>query len=109
MPLIACNQCRKEFEDDVLCCPHCGAAQIPQFSKAELRILQRQEASGPLGATYLGMAIGLVIGAGYFVFTLIQGTADLSSTVSILLFGMAGSALGFAFHRFYLARKQKRS
>ncbi len=38
MAVIRCSRCGESFEDDVLCCPHCGTALIPQLSKAQLRI-----------------------------------------------------------------------
>jgi hypothetical protein len=106
MPSIACSRCQREFDDELLCCPHCGTAQIPQLSKAELRLLNIKESRGALGVIYGGMAAGALIGAAYFVFTLVQGTASFQDGAIGLLCGMLGSAAGFFYY--YAFRKNQR-
>ena len=108
MGVIACPQCAKEFEDDILCCPHCGAAQIPQLSKAQLRLEQMKAATGPLPWIYMGLTLGLVVGGVYFVITLLNETASLSSGLTVLVSGMIGSTAGLLFHRFVLSRQPAR-
>ncbi len=104
MTLIVCPQCNVEFEDDVLCCPHCGTAQIPQLSKAQLRLEQMKAAHGPLAAIYIGLALGFLVGGAFFVITLLNNTADLASGLAALMCGMIGSAGGLMYHRFFLSR-----
>jgi hypothetical protein len=102
MTVIACSQCGKEFEDDVLCCPHCGAAQIPQLSKAQLRLEHMKASRGPLAATYIGMGLGLVAGGVYFTITALANRASFASGLAILMGGMVGSAAGFLVHYSFL-------
>jgi hypothetical protein len=98
MATIACSQCGKEFDDGVLCCPHCGAAQIPQLSKAQLRLEQMKASHGPMAGIYLGMLLGLLAGGVYFGITVWLNRASLASGMAILLGGMIGSAAGFFYH-----------
>jgi hypothetical protein len=107
MGLISCPQCNQEFEDDVLCCPHCGAAQIPQMTKAQLRLEQMKAARGPLAAIYLGMTVGLVLGAAVFTVALLQGVAGFEHGLGILMGGMLGSALGFLSHRLFASERDR--
>jgi uncharacterized ferredoxin-like protein len=95
MPLVACSQCGKEFEDDILNCPHCGTSQIPQLSKAELRLEHMKASRGPMAATYIGLGIGLLIGAAWFVVAAVQDRASFADGVAILVLGMLGSTAGF--------------
>ncbi len=107
MTTIACLQCGTEFEDELLCCPHCGEAQIPQLSKAQLRLEQMKASRGPLAAIYIGLALGLLGGGIYFVITLLNDTAGLGSGLAALMSGMVGSAAGLVFHRLVLDRPAK--
>src|SRR5262245_49192799 len=106
MALTACVQCGKEFEDDVLCCPHCGAAQIPQLSKAELRLAHVKAARGPLAAIYLGFAVGIVLGIVIVGIALASGTLNFGIALSIPALGVLGSAAGFLTYRFFLADRR---
>jgi len=72
MALITCSQCGQQFEDDVLCCPHCGTAQIPQFSKGELRMRALKASRGPYGAILAGTGIGLLVGGIILVVALLE-------------------------------------
>jgi hypothetical protein len=106
MPLIACSQCGVEFEDEILCCPHCGAAQIPQLSKAELRVARMKASQGPMATIYLGMVMGLAIGAIIFTIAALMGAASFQLGLGILMLGMTGSAAGFLIHRFFLTNRR---
>src|SRR5689334_1759797 len=101
MGLVTCLHCGQEFEEGVLCCPHCGTAQIPQLSKAELRLEHMKESRGPLGAMYLGLALGLLLGVVVFVIAAVQGSAGMEHAMGIVLGGLLGSSLGFLWHRFF--------
>jgi hypothetical protein len=105
MPLITCSQCGKDFEDEILCCPHCGAAQIPQLSKAELRLANMKASKGPLGAIYLGFAVGLLLGVAIFTIAAILGKGNFGLALSIPAFGVFGSGAGFLYHRFFHERR----
>jgi hypothetical protein len=61
MPTITCPQCQQAVGDDELFCPHCGAAQIPQATKAQLVREQSAARATPRGAR-VGCLIGLVVG-----------------------------------------------
>jgi hypothetical protein len=58
-----CPQCGREVGASELFCPHCGAAQVPQYSKAQLNRALGQEREGktrlPVG---VGCLVGLVVG-----------------------------------------------
>jgi hypothetical protein len=108
MGVVVCHQCGKDFEDELLCCPHCGEAQIPQMSKAQLRLEQMKASRGPLAAIYIGLGLGLLAGAVYFAITVMNGTASLGNTLASLMAGMMGSALGLLYHRLFLDRPGKR-
>lgn len=95
MSFIRCGQCGKDFEDEILNCPHCGTSQIPQLSKAELRLEHMKASRGPMAAMYIGLGIGLVLGAVWFVVAILQQRATFADGVAILVSGMLGSTLGF--------------
>lgn len=107
MAVIECSACFKRFEDDVLCCPHCGTAQIPQLTLAEKRLELMRESKGALPAIYAGLVLGLLLGTALFVVTLINGTASLGSGLAILSGGMSGSAVGFFVHYLFLSRRKR--
>jgi hypothetical protein len=65
------------------------------MSKAELRQEHMKASRGPMAATYVGMAIGLLLGITWFVIQLLRGRADFPTGVGILMAGMIGSAVGF--------------
>jgi hypothetical protein len=102
MTLIACSQCGQQFEDDVLCCPHCGTAQIPQLSKAQLRMRALKASRGPFGAILAGTGIGLLIGIIILVIAILRGEFDIAKGVyyvsGVLIGGMLGGACGIVFH-----------
>src|SRR2546421_19683 len=108
MGVVVCPQCCKEFDDELLCCPHCGEAQIPQLSRAQLRLAQMQASRGPLAAIYIGLALGMLAGGIFFAITVINDTASLGSGLAVLMTGMAGSALGLLYHRLFLDRPSRR-
>jgi hypothetical protein len=108
MPNVTCQNCAKEFEDELLCCPHCGEAQIPQLSKAQLRLEQMKASQGPLAAIYTGLALGLLAGGIFFVITVLNDTASLGTALAALMSGMVGSAAGLLFHRFVQDRRTRR-
>jgi hypothetical protein len=102
MTLIACSQCGQQFEDDVLCCPHCGTAQIPQLSKAQLRMRALKASRGPFGAILAGTGIGLLIGSIFLVVAILRGDFDIAKGVyyvsGVVIGGMLGGACGIVFH-----------
>jgi hypothetical protein len=108
MPTATCQNCAKEFDDELLCCPHCGEAQIPQLSKAQLRLEQMKASRGPLAAIYIGLALGLLAGGIFFAITVVNDTASLGSGLAALMSGMVGSALGLLYHRFFDDRPTRR-
>jgi hypothetical protein len=61
VPTITCPQCQQPYDDAELFCPHCGAAQIPQAGKDDLRRQQAEYRRRPREAL-LGMLIGLGVG-----------------------------------------------
>ena len=61
MPTITCEVCQQEYDDEQLCCPHCGAAQIPQASKFDLSREQQEYRKGPREAK-VGAVAGLLVG-----------------------------------------------
>lgn len=106
MAVIVCSQCGKEFEDDVLCCPHCGTAQIPQMSKAEQRLAIMKASRGPLAAIYLGFAAGFVLGIVIVGIALATGTLSFGIALGIPSLAVLGSAAGFLLYRFFLADRR---
>jgi hypothetical protein len=58
-----CSQCEKPIGASELFCPHCGAAQVPQYSRGQLQAALGREREGktrlPAG---LGCLIGLLVG-----------------------------------------------
>ena len=112
MALITCSQCGQPFEDDVLCCPHCGTAQIPQFSKGELRMRALKASRGPFGAILAGTGIGLLVGGIILVVAILQGDFDIAKGVfyvsGVLIGGMLGGAGGIVFHHLMLRAEAKK-
>src|SRR5262245_21762936 len=114
MALITCfnSTCGKQFEDDVLCCPHCGTAQIPQLSKAELRMRALKASRGPFGAILAGTGIGLLLGIIILVVAILRGDFDIAKGVfyvsGVLIGGMLGGACGILFHQFQLRAEAKK-
>ena len=105
MAVITCPQCGKEFEDDVLLCPHCGTAQIPQLSNAELRVQTRKAARGPFGFMLAGTGLGLLIGAVVLAVAALRDEATLGHGVGLLAAGMLGGAAGIVAHWYFITRK----
>src|SRR5262249_56415292 len=101
MALITCATCGQQFEDDVLCCPHCGTAQIPQLSKAELRMRALKASRGPFGAILAGTGIGLLLGILILVVAILRGDFDIAKGVfyvsGVLIGGMLGGGCGIFF------------
>jgi hypothetical protein len=106
MALIRCEQCGQEYEEDLFLCPHCGSAQIPQMSKADLRMENLKAARGPLGAILIGTAVGLLLGVIILVVAIYRDEAGLPHGAGMLLGGMLGGAVGLLVHRFFLAGRQ---
>src|SRR5438874_12321678 len=106
MTLILCSQCGQQFEDDVLCCPHCGTAQIPQLSKGELRMRALKASRGPFGAILAGTGLGLLLGGIILVVAILQGAFDIAKGVfyvsGVLMGGMLGGACRIVVYQFYL-------
>src|SRR5438067_12217171 len=102
MPTVTCQNCAKDFEDELLCCPHCGEAQIPQLSRAQLRLAQMKASQGPLAAIYIGLALGMLAGGIFFVITVLNDTANLGSGLAVQMSDMVGSALELLYHRRFL-------
>ncbi len=113
MTLIACSQCGQQFEDDVLCCPHCGTAQIPQLSKAQLRMRALKASRGPFGAILAGTGIGLLIGIIILVVAILRGEFDVTKGVfyvsGVVIGGMLGGAGGIVFHHLRLDAEAKKA
>jgi hypothetical protein len=105
MAAIRCAQCGQEFEDDVLCCPHCGAAQIPQLSKAQLRVQNWNASRGPYGLILLGTGVGLLIGAAVLTVAALRDEATIQHGAGMLLGGMLGGAAGIAVHHYLVRRR----
>ena len=109
MALVKCSTCEKEFEDDVLCCPHCGTAQIPQLTKAELRQQNLQASRGPYGAILAGTGIGLLLGSVLLAVAVLRGDLDINKglmyAAGVILGGMLGGACGIVAHYYFLARR----
>jgi hypothetical protein len=112
MTLILCSQCGQQFEDDVLCCPHCGTAQIPQLSKAQLRMRALKASRGPFGAILAGTGIGLLIGGIILVVAILRGDFDIAKGVfyvsGVVIGGMLGGASGIVFHYLRLDAEAKK-
>jgi hypothetical protein len=105
MAVITCPQCGKEFEDDVLLCPHCGTAQIPQLSKADLREQNLKASRGPFGFILAGTGVGLLIGALVLTVAALRDEATLAHGAGMLLAGMLGGAAGIVAHHYFVIRK----
>jgi len=112
MAVITCSQCGQLFEDDILCCPHCGTAQIPQLSKGELRMRALKASRGPFGAILAGTGIGLLIGGLILVAAIVQGNFDIAKGVfyvsGVLIGGMLGGAGGIVVHQLLLRAEAKK-
>ena len=106
MASSTCPQCGKEFDDEELLCPHCGAAQIPQLSKAELRVRNLQASRGPYAASLLGTAAGVLVGGVVLAVALARGQATLGHWAGLLLGGMLGGAVGLVVHYYVLAGRK---
>src|SRR5262249_9029137 len=111
MALVKCSACEREFEDDVLCCPHCGTAQIPQLTKAELRQQNLRASRGPYGAILAGTGVGLLLGAILLAVAVLQGDFDINKglmyAAGVVLGGMLGGACGIVVHQLLLRREAK--
>jgi hypothetical protein len=59
-----------------------------------------------MAATYLGMAVGLVLGTVWFVIALIRERAGFADGLAILIGGMLGSSAGFLYG--YLKQRETR-
>lgn len=111
MPTITCSQCGMEYEDDVLLCPHCGTAQIPQLSKAEVRMKALRASAGPYGVSLAGTGIGLLFGAIVLTIAALRGAnaeALLQYAAGMLIAGMLGGAAGLAVHYYFLTDRRER-
>jgi hypothetical protein len=106
MALIKCPQCYKEYEEEDLFCPHCGATSIPQLSKAQLRLKFMEASKGPLAWIYIGLVLGLIAGGIHFAIRVVNDTADFASGLGVLMGGMIGSAAGFLLH--YVIHRDRR-
>lgn len=105
MAVIRCGQCGESFEDDVLCCPACGTAQIPQLSKAQLRAANWQASRGPYGLILLGTGLGMLIGAIVLTVAILRGEATIAHGAGVLLGGMLGGAAGIVVHSYLIKRR----
>lgn len=106
MGVIKCPHCGKDFDDEEFLCPHCGTAQIPQMSKAELRMKMLRTSAGPYGVSLVGTGIGLLIGLIVLIIAAVRGEATLQHGAAMLLGGMLGGALGLFVFYYYLADRQ---
>jgi hypothetical protein len=58
-----CPQCGRAIAEEELLCPHCGAAQIPQYTRTELSRAMGHAREGPSKAPpALGCGLGLLLG-----------------------------------------------
>jgi hypothetical protein len=106
MGVIKCAHCGQDFDDQELLCPHCGTAQIPQMSKAELRMKMLRTSAGPYGVSLVGTGIGLLIGLIVLIIAILRDEATLQHGAGMLLGGMLGGAIGlFVFYYFLADRK----
>src|SRR5262249_7578150 len=112
MALVKCSTCEREFEDDVLCCPHCGTAQIPQLTKAELRQQNLRASRGPYGAILAGTGGGRLLGSGLLVVGVLEGEFEINKglmyAAGVVLGGMLGGACGIVVHQLLLRTEAKR-
>lgn len=106
MGVMQCRQCGKDFDDQELLCSHCGTAQIPQFSKGELRLRALRASAGPYGASLAGTGIGLLIGLIVLIIAAVRGEATLQHGTGMLLGGMLGGAAGLVVFYYFLADRK---
>lgn len=62
MASVNCAHCNAVIDDNDLLCPDCGQAQVPQLSKAQLRMINMQEERSTVLPLLLGGGGGLVVG-----------------------------------------------
>ncbi len=109
MATIVCPECGKEFEDEILCCPHCGTAQIPQMSKAQLRVANMHARGGPMVACFLGGLVGMAVGGVYCFLVTTFGSPSMASGAGWGwgMCGFGGVAIGFIVHLLRLRRRKR--
>jgi hypothetical protein len=102
------------IEGEEFLCPHCGAAIIPQFTPAQLRLLNQEEETHYLVPTAWGCGLGLLLGIGcmVLVFILLAEPFDLTNGDQRrlpgipLVFSVLGGALA-AMIAFILAKRNR--
>jgi len=62
MALATCPHCHAAIDDNALLCPECGQAQVPQLSKAQLRLINLGEERATVLPLALGCGAGLLAG-----------------------------------------------
>src|SRR5262245_24927853 len=107
MPDLTCQSCGAGLPETELFCPACGAAVIPQLSKAEVGRMQSQYKEMP-GVIRRGSLLGLLAGVALTAPLLLfywPKDPDLERTylpalAAVVLFSLlAGTALGIVIHR----------
>src|SRR5262245_19813185 len=64
MASISCPHCSQPVEEDNLLCNHCGKALIPQYTSAQLQVLNQEEVTKYGAPTAMGCLVGLLLGVG---------------------------------------------
>lgn len=95
-----CEQCGADVADELFC-PACGAAVIPQKTKAQNRMAELHEGARHKATTRMGLAMGFFVGAciGLYLFTNYSGVKEGASGKSgwgcfLAFFPFYGAALG---------------
>jgi hypothetical protein len=109
-----CQQCGKIIEDEGFLCPHCGTAVIPQYTGAQLRMLNQEEEAKLLAPTAMGCGLGLLVGLVFVILIIVLSAApfdpaDLSNR-RLPGIPLVTSVVGGAFGAMaaYLLAKRKR-
>jgi hypothetical protein len=115
MTEMPCPGCGRPVGDNELLCPHCGAAQVPQYTRTQLSKVIGSAREGaprlPMGVgCLLGLLAGLVLAV--FVVDLEAGIADpqrwrLQGEVVFLLM-ILGIVLGLVYAQWQALRRRKR-
>ncbi|MBX9679388.1 MAG: hypothetical protein K2X38_11550 [Gemmataceae bacterium] len=96
---IRCETCGADVTDELFC-PACGAAVIPQKTKAQNRMAELQERARHQAITRMGLAMGFFVGAciGLYLFTTYSGAKEGASRSGwgcfLAFFPFYGAALG---------------
>ena len=116
MPAISCPHCSESVEEDDLLCNHCGKALIPQYTGAQLRVLNQEEETKLGVPTAIGCLVGLLLGLGcvLLIIVLLSEPLDFSKDnhrrlpgIPLVTMVLGGAAGAMAAHLLAKRRRER--